>query len=425
MSLLEMPEAQALLDEATLRPGDVSSCQQRLQRFLRRYLPTFYRREQRDNARVVVAGLLGDLERKTCEPIARRNGLERKPIQFFVGSGKWDDEAVMAELRQHVRAQRADPQGILIFDGSGFPKKGNASCGVKRQWCGRLGKVDNCQTAVFLAYATPKGYAPLDRQLYLPKDWAADPARREKTHVPAAVEYRAKWQIALEMLAGHATEIPHAWVTADDEFGRISEFRAALRKRGEQYVLDVPSNTWIRDLQTASPRSRAGTGRPRSRPWMQVQHWMAKQPAQRWQTFSVRDGTQGPLQVRAMTTRVQTRIKSRVGEEECLIVFQTLETQSRTVFALAHAPHGAPLEKLLRVAAARHRVEEMFQAAKGEAGLAHYEVRSWTGWHHHVTLSFLALWFLLLERERLGEKKSGAVRPTNTPDLCPFAAQAS
>mgnify|MGYP001611147718 CR=1 FL=1 len=121
MSLLETPQAQALLEEATIKPSQMRSCQRRLTGFLKRYLPKFYRREQRENARVVIKGLLGDLERKTCEPIARRAGLERKPIQFFVGAGKWNDEAVMAELRRHVVEERGDPQGILVFDGSGFP----------------------------------------------------------------------------------------------------------------------------------------------------------------------------------------------------------------------------------------------------------------------------------------------------------------
>jgi SRSO17 transposase len=421
MSLLETAEAQALFDEATVTPSQVLSCERRLTGFLSRFLPKFYRCEQRQTAGIVVKGLLGDLERKTCEPIARRAGLERKPVQFFVGAGRWDDEAVMAELRQYVTEERADPHGILIFDGSGFPKKGNASCGVKRQWCGRLGKIDNCQMGVFLAYATALGYAPLDRRLYLPRDWATDPKRRKQTHVPASVRYLPKWKIALAMLR-QSKQLPHAWIAADDEFGRVAEFRESLRKQDKHYVLDVPSNTWIRDLAQPAPKGRTG-GRPRSRPWMQAQVWAQKQAADRWQTFTVRDGTKGPLRVRALITPVQTRIQSRVGEEETLIVFTTVEATPRTVYALAHTPAHASLEELLRVAAARHHVEEMFEAAKGEAGLAHYEVRSWVGWHHHVTLSFLALWFLLLERERLGEKKPGANRAADTPDLCLPAAQ--
>src|SRR6202162_5833597 len=165
MSLLQHPTAQALLADATVTAADVSGCAGRLHAFLQRYLPCFYRQEQRQLAHVVVQGKLRKLERKTPEPIAYLAGRHRKPVQHFVGGGLWDDEAVMAELRRHVAQERTDPNAVLVLDPSGFPKKGTASCGVARQWCGRLGKIDNCQVGVFLAYVTAKGYAPLDRQL--------------------------------------------------------------------------------------------------------------------------------------------------------------------------------------------------------------------------------------------------------------------
>ena len=183
MSLLDHPEAQALLADAVVPPEAVAGQADRLTSFLQRYLPKFYRTEQRATAALIIRGRLGGLERKTSEPISIEAGPPRKPVQFFVGSGKWDDEAVMGELRQHVREELADPDGVVIVDPGAFPKKGAESCGVDRQWCGRLGKVDNCQLGVFLAYATGAGYAPLDRRLYLPEDWADDEARREKCHV--------------------------------------------------------------------------------------------------------------------------------------------------------------------------------------------------------------------------------------------------
>src|SRR3954468_17305527 len=189
MSLLDHPDARALLAEATLTPEAVRGCQDRLTLFLQLYLPRFYRVEQRTNATLVLRGLLSGLQRKTCEPIAVEAGLPRKPLQFFVGAGKWDDEAVMAELRRDVREQLADPQAVFVIDGSAFPKSGTESCGVQPQWCGRLGKQENCQLGVFLAYAAPDGYAPLDRKLYLPGEWADDPARRQKCHVPEEVEF--------------------------------------------------------------------------------------------------------------------------------------------------------------------------------------------------------------------------------------------
>ncbi len=184
MSLLDHPEAQALLGDATVTPQSVRDGTDRLTAFLQRYLPRFYRLEQRANAALVIHGLLSGLERKTCEPIAIEAGLPRKPIQFFVGSGKWDDEAVMRELRDHVREELAEPDGVVVIDPSAFPKKGTESCGVARQWCGRLGKLDNGQVGVFLAYAATTGYAPLDRRLYLPEDWADDEERRARATSP-------------------------------------------------------------------------------------------------------------------------------------------------------------------------------------------------------------------------------------------------
>ena len=243
MSLLDHPDAQALLADAVLTPEQVRGCQDRLTAFLERYLPRFYRAEQRATATLVIRGLLSGLQRKTCEPIAVEAGVHRKPIQFFVGAGKWDDEAVMAELRRHVREELGDDRAVLVLDASAFPKTGTESCGVARQWCGRLGKQENCQLGVFLAYAAPGGYAPLDRRLYLPKDWAADPARRAKCHVPEEVEFQEAWRIAADLLERCRKGLPHAWVAGDDEFGRPAQFRAWLRRHGERYVLDVPCNT--------------------------------------------------------------------------------------------------------------------------------------------------------------------------------------
>ena len=194
MSLLNHPEAKALLADAVVTPEAITGQADRLTAVLQRYLPRFYCAEQRATAALVIRGRLG--------------GLPRKPIQFFVGAGKWDDEAVMGELRQHVRQEMADPEGVVIIDPSAFPKKGAGSCGVDRQWGGRLGKVENCQTGVFLAYATEAGYAPLDRRLYLLREWADDEARREKCHVPEEVKFHETWRIALDLLDRSLPDFP-------------------------------------------------------------------------------------------------------------------------------------------------------------------------------------------------------------------------
>src|SRR5512135_3314511 len=417
MSLLDHPDAQALLADATLTPEAVEGCQDRLTAFLQRYLPRFYRVEHRAHASTVIHGLLSGLERKTCEPIASQAGLHRKTIQTFVGSGAWEDDAVIDELRDHVRDELADPRAITILDSSGFVKKGTASCGVARQWCGRLGKVDNCQLGIFLAYAAPRGCAPVDRRLYLPEDWAADADRREAAHVPEEVTFQESWRIAADLLRRNAG-LPHAWIVGDDEFGRPSEFRRWLRLRGERYLVDVPCNTAIRDLERRRPpRRRAGVGRKRRVPFRRVDTWAARQPTARWTRFTARDGEKGPLVVEAMTVRVRAKQERRIGPEERLLVVRTVEAQPRTSYSLSNAGPDASLSELVRVHGTRPRIEELFESGKGDAGLAHYEVRSWVGWHHHVTLSLLALWFLCLERRQIGGENPGRHGVAGAADL--------
>jgi SRSO17 transposase len=426
-SILEHPQAQALLEQTTLSSAAVRGCEGRLTRFLERYLPLFYRQEQRENATIVIEGLLSGLERKTCEPIAREHGVHRKPIQSFVGCSTWDDEAVMAELRRHVKEKLADDNAVLVIDPSGFAKKGTESCGVKRQWCGRLGKTENCQVGVFLCYASPKGHAPLDRKLYLPEEWATDEKRREKCHVPAEVIFQEKWRIGLAMVDRCRTEgLPHGWVGGDDELGRPSEFRAALRARHERYVLDVPCNTRVRDLEAARPRRKqAGKGRKRKVPFVRVDQWAAAQLASAWRKVRVRAGTKGPLEVQALTRRVQARDeRRRVGPQERLLVVRTtVEGKPKIDYSLSNAGPEVTLEELVRAHGQRYRVEQMLEEGKGEAGLGHYEVRSWVGWHHHMTLALLALWFLLLEKGRVGGKKlPGGDRATSPGDLLAVAS---
>jgi len=410
MSLLERPQAQALLADAVVSPAAVRGCQEHLTGFLQRYLPCFYRREQRDLATLVIRGRLSALERKTSQPIAHQAGRHRKPVQHFVGAGAWDDDTVMAELRHHVAEELGDPQGVLIVDSSGFPKKGTASCGVARQWCGRLGKVENCQVGVFLSYAAPGGHAPLDRRLFLTPDGAADRKHRRQTHVPPEVVYQEKWRIGLELLDRSGPDVPHGWVVGDDEFGRATEFRAQLRWRHERYVLDVPAHTLVRAVA-----GRPGGKRP---PFERAEVWAARQPASRWKTITIRDGEKGPLKVRALKQRVQTKDEEgRVGPTETLTVIRSLGTEPQTWYTVSNAHREERLATLVCVHSERHRIEEVLQEGKGEVGLAHYEVRSWVGWHHHMTLALLALWFLTLERRRLGKKNTGLDAAASAADL--------
>jgi SRSO17 transposase len=425
MSLLDHPEAQALLADAEVSPGDVRGCRDHIARFLRRYLPLFYRREHRGHAAAFVRGLLSGLERKSAEPIAYQADIPRKDLQYFVGCGAWDDEAVMAELRRHVRDELADDGGVIVLDASSFPKKGVHSCGVARQWCGRLGKRENCQIGVFLAYTSAKGHAPLDRRLYLPEGWADDPVRRGACHVPGDVTYRKTWEVAHDLLRRSGPDVPHEWVVGDDEFGRASEFRELLRTDHERYVLDVPCNTNVRDLDgRRPPRKKAHKGAKRQVPFVRVDAWARGLPADRWTRLTVRDGAKEPLVVEAVSARVRARLLRRIGPEERLLVIRTVGPRPDWTYCLSDAPPGVAVAELVQARSCRHRIEEVFEQAKGEVGLAHYEVRGWVGWHHHVTLALLALWFLVLERRRLGGENPGGDGVADAGDLHRTAPQA-
>ena len=330
MDILDHPEAQALLADADLSAAAVRSCADRLTAFAQRYLPLFHREEQRGHALTVLRGKLTGLQRKTTEPIATSAGQKRRPLQLFVGAGGWDDRPVLDELRRHAREELADPDGVLVLDPSAFPKKGDDSCGVARQWCGCLGKVDNCQVGVFLAYVGRRGKALLDARLYLDQDWAADAPRRAKTHVPPGVCFAEKWRIGLELLDRARADLPFGWVAGDDEFGRCTELRAALRLRRLRYVLDVPCNTLVRDLTERRPPRRPG-GKPRLPVFERADRWVARQPAGRWRQVQVRDGEKGPLRVKVLLATVQVKDEGgKVGPRERLVVIRTCEKKPRT-----------------------------------------------------------------------------------------------
>jgi SRSO17 transposase len=387
--------ALATIDESfAIEPAELTQTVRGLDHFLDRYKPLMRRSEQREHLGIYVGGLMSGLERKSVEPIATLHGLYRRPLQHFVGAGVWSDEAVRREMRAQLVEEIGDEEGVLVIDGSGFKKQGSDSVGVARQWCGRLGKIDNCQIGVYVGYSTSKGQSLLDARLYMPEEWIDDTARRAATHVPEEVAFKTSWQLADDMLRGLEEDVPHAWIVGDDEFGRPGDFRDSLADRGQKYLFEVPRNTLVR-------RPDGWPGRRKK--WRQAHCRMDTLPTERWQTFRLRDAEKGPVDVRAYCTRVETRREGAPPRDEILLVMQTL-TGSRTWFFVA--PCYAPLDtaKLVAAAAHRHHVEQIFEAAKGEVGFAHYEVRSWVGWHHHMTLSMLALAFLTVERRRLRKK---------------------
>jgi len=255
-----------LLEECTVPPEVMERVLPRLEQFMEPFVDHLVRTEQVEHAQTFVQGLLSDLKHKNVESIAYRFGEDRMPLQWFVGMSDWDHEPLRDELVRQVGEQLGEEDGVIVFDPSGFPKSGKESVGVARQWCGRLGKVDNCQVAVFMGYASSKEHALVDTRLFLPKEWTQDKKRREKAGVPKELRYRTRHQLCLEMLAAHGDRLPHAWIAGDDEMGRPSWFRRRLNALGEQYLLAVPCNTQVRDLEV-DPPAYSGRGRHPKRPW--------------------------------------------------------------------------------------------------------------------------------------------------------------
>jgi SRSO17 transposase len=396
--------------DAALAPQILRGLLPRLERFLDPFLTGLQRSEQDPHARHYVAGLISNLEYKNVESIAYLHNQPREPLQQFIGQSPWDHLPMITELARQVGLQLGSPEGVLVFDPSAFPKKGAASVGVQRQWCGRLGKVDNCQVGVYLAYVGSQEHALVDFRLYLPREWTRDRDRCKKAGVPRTVRFQTRHALALEMLQEHGATLPHSWIAGDDEMGRSTRFRRDLAQRQERYLLAVPSNTLIRDLE-AEPPPYHGRGRRPQVPFCRVDRWRGSLPETAWTELTIRDGDKGPLVVQAVKTRVQARTEGRrVGPEEVLLVLRQWQEDGtyKYDYYLSNASATTELEEFGRVAKAEHRVEECLQRAKGDAGLADYEVRTWRGWHHHQTLGLLATWFLTQETRR-GKKMDAGV----------------
>jgi SRSO17 transposase len=406
---------QELLEDAVVDPEQCHGMLSRLSQFVEPFAACLVRSKQRMLARQYVAGLASQVKRKNVESIAYHHDQDRQMLQKFIGQYTWDHRPLVAELVRQVGAALGRADAVLVIDPSAFAKKGTESVGVQRQWCGRLGKVDNCQVGVFLAYVSAEEQALVDMRLYLPKSWARSKTRRAKAGVPAEVKFRTRHKQALEMLDEHADALPHAWVAGDDEMGKVPEFRGELAARHERYLLAVPSNTLVRDLE-AEPPVYSGRGRHPKSPWQRADKWCGALAQEAWTTIDVRDGEKGPLTVEATKVLVRAKTAPGKGYDETLIVIRERQADGsmKHDYYLSNAPPDTPLSEFARVAKAAHRIEECLHRAKSEAGLADYEVRTWRGWHHHQTLSLLATWFLTQETRQGKKIHAGDHRPTNS-----------
>lgn len=408
-----------LLSDCHVPPAVFGGMLARLEQFAQPFVAGLRRPEQRAHAQTYIHGLLSDLDRKNAESIAYRHDEERQGLQTFIGTAPWDPQPLVDELVSQVSRQLGEEDGVIVFDPSAFPKKGHHSVGVARQWCGRLGKVDNCQVGVFMGYVSRREHALVEMRLYLPQEWTQDHKRCRECGIPrAARRHRTRHQLALEMLQIQGPHLPHGWIAGDDEMGRPAWFRRELDEGGERYLLAVPSTTTIRDLEAKSP-PYSGRGRQPSPPFQQLRRWGPSLPEEAWRRQEVRDGEKGPLTVEILHRQVVTKIDRKVGPQEQLVVIRRVDEDGAVQYDyyVSNAPADTPLAEWARVANAAHRIEECIERGKSEAGLADYQVRTWMGWHHHITLALMATWFLVQEARRGKKMDPGPHRAPSPPGL--------
>jgi len=375
-----------------------------------RFAPLFGRRECREHSLGYLRGLLLAEGRKSIEPMALVFGGPSDQPQItqsvalawqrFMTVSPWQAQAVQQGIQavfneQFVPTARQWPIGTVgVLDASGFVKRGTESVGVQRQWCGRLGKKENCQVGVFLVGVTPAGTALLDHQLYLPEAWAADAERRKKTRVPAEITFQTKPEIAVALWS--RSSVRFDWLVADEEFGRDGAFLDALEARHQRYLVEVPANTTV---WTDEPLHK----RPDELVW-QVRQLAQALPRKAWRVIQLREGAKGPLAFEFARVRVWPVRHRRAGPPLWLLIRRSLEPVPEVKYYLSNAEPDVPLETMALVTGVRWRVEEFLEDAKGQLGMADYEARSWTSWHHHMSLVALAYLYVVQTRRDLGRK---------------------
>lgn len=339
----------------------------------------FSRREPRQHAVAYLRGLLAPLDRKNGWQLAEAAG-ERTPdgMQDLLSRMAWDADAVRDDLRTYVVEHLGDEQAVLVLDETGFLKKGTKSAGVHRQYSGTAGRIENCQIGVFLGYASRHGRALIDRALYLPECWTKDAERCRQAGIPDNVAFATKPKIARTLVQrAIQAKVPFAWVAGDCVYGSDSSLRRAIEQAGKGYVLAITSAQHL------------GLAR--------VDTWAEEAAAEGWTRLSAGDGAKGP---RFYDWAFLPFRGARDGWQKGLLIRAKLDQPDELTFYFTLAPEGTSMETLVRIAGTRWTIEACFEAAKGEVGLDEYEVRSWTGWHRHITLAMLAHAFLAVVRQR-------------------------
>ena len=354
----------------------------------------FMRSETRESAQLYMRGLLADVRRKNGWQLAEKLGLaDPHSLQRVLNEAKWDADGVCQTMRRMVINEIGYEPGIGVLDESGFVKWGKKSAGVGRQYCGRLGKVENCQMGVFLGYVSGTGAAFLDRELYLPQSWCEDKDRCQAAKIPDSVGFQTKPQLGQRMLErAWAEGIPMQWVVADTLYGNSPHLREAIAAAGRHYVMAIGRHHLVLP-QTATQA-------------ITLDQLINSVPDHTWEQFCFRMSEKGLIWHEWAAFRVI--MPKDTSDQQWLLVQRTLNDQPEYTFYLSNAPVDTSLVTLATVAVSRHPIEELFEEAKGEVGMADYEVRHWHGWYRHMTLVMLAHTWLKLLQHQQREKKPSA-----------------
>lgn len=385
------------------------------------YSPLFKRREQREQSEQYLLGLLSpEVENKSIETmIVQLRGDDENAVrasQQFISRGAWQDKVILKRHWQEVDADLGEEEGVLPLDGSDFPKQGKESAGVKRQWCGELGKVANCQAGVFLGYASTAGYTLLNHRLYLPEEWLEDESyakQRKRCGIPADVTFKTKPQLGLDMVkAVHAAGVLRfRWLTCDEAFGRDTAFLDEVGKY-VYYFAEVPHDTrvWKQRPDTVVPKwsgqgrkptlARLKEGEPSSETVAAIADSI---PVSAWSRHTIKEGAKGPIVADFACLRVVGVRNNLPGPDVWLVFRRNINTSELKCF-LSNAPSDTTITTFVWLSGMRWPIETCFEEGKQEVGLGDYQVRSWTGWHHHMTLCILAHFFLVRLKLNLQEE---------------------
>jgi SRSO17 transposase len=412
LEIVEIDEAPPSLD---LTAKEIESLADELVDYQAEFADLYYRTEQAHWAYKYLQGLMLPIERKAIQPMAMTlEGGNIQAMQQFIGQGRWQDEKLLQKHWQLVDETLGEDDAVYIVDESGFPKKGEHSVGVARQWCGVLGKVENCQVGVFGAYVSRHGYTLVDHSLFLPEEWFEDDHRErwEKCGIPKETVFRTKPELALERLQAVVAYgcLRFRWVTCDEVYGRNPDFLDGVAALGRRYFAEVPHNTrlWHTRPKTAVPEWSGRGRRPTKERLLpgepnpqRVDAIAASLKPQEWQPYLIKEGSKGPMVAEFAFLHGVAARDELPGADVWIVFRRALSKDAELKVYLCNAPFDVPLTELVRMAGLRWPVETVIEEGKDGLGMDHYEVRSWLGWHHHMTQCLLAHHFLVRCQKRL------------------------